>query len=270
MIPLEFSIIIPWRSGNIAREQSLRNLLNNLSVQETPDNGEPLIFELVIVEHNTLGINNYPYKNIGDLIPEKLKDRIPKNQFITLTHFSEFNKSWCMNVGARQARYPHLIFMDADSLVGADFLRTIKYHIRATLPPKNQIMFCWNYLIKLPGKDEPISRHVRPDTTMAMGGIWYARKDIYFEKFGGMNENYAGYGGEDNDAYERVCSVLGIPAPVAIPYPLAHQYHDNEPPSSTVKLWEKARANPQLVNLRIKKAVIGDREKPTIINMDDL
>lgn len=266
-VPLEFSIIIPWKSGNPLRETALINLLNNLSVQETPESREPLIFELIMVQHVVPGES---YRSMEQFVPLALRNHIPQNHYITLCHPSPFNKSWCMNVGAKQARYPHLVFMDADSLLGADFLRTIKYHIRATIPPKNNIMFCWNYLIKLPGKDEPISRHVRPDTTMAMGGIWYAKKEFFFGVFGGMNENYAGYGGEDNDAYERACFAMKVPAPVAIPYALAHQYHDNEPPSSTVKLWERARANPGMVNLRLAQADLGKRESPTTINMADL
>ena len=266
-VPLEFSIIIPWKSGNPLRELALANLLNNLAVQETPESREPVIFELIIVQHVVPGEQ---YRQIQDLVPMKLRDRSPQNHYITLSYPSAFNKSWCMNVGARQARYPHLIFMDADSLLGADFIRTIKYHIRSTPPPKNSIMFCWNYLIKLPGRDEPISRHVRPDTTMAMGGIWYAKKDFFFDRFGGMNENYAGYGGEDNDAYERAKCLMDIPAPVAIPYPLAHQYHDNEPPSGTVSLWEKARRNPGTVCERLRQAGVGKRTTPTIINMADL
>lgn len=256
MTNIEFTVIVPWKGGNPVREKSLQNMINCLSVQEIPANLEPIVYELIIVEQikdkSQVPELSLPYKHI----------RLPLND-------DRFNKSWCMNVAARQGKYPHLLFIDADSLFGKDFFRSIKYYIRETIYPRNQIMLCWNYIIGLIGKDNPISRHIRPDMTAAMGGIWYANRDYYFNNFGGMNENYFGYGGEDNDAYERAFVLMNGP-PAFMPYPLIHQYHDWEKPSECVKQWEITRAYPKEIINRLKKVSLGNPISPTLIQMNDL
>jgi hypothetical protein len=277
---MPFSIIIPWRGGNPFREESLKNMLNCLSVQQTPASKEKITCEIILVEHlNTLYPKEVARNNTLALVPEKiLKEDYPFSAFKHIqlsTKDNAFNKSWCMNVGVRASQYNDLIFVDADSLMGHDYLRSIKYEIRKTPYPANQMIMLWNYLVKLHGKDEPITRFVRPDMTRALGGIWYANKNFYWNNFGGMNENYAGYGGEDNDGFERAIFALkqlGVNASylVAANYPLVHQYHDNEPQSLTVPLWLKSRANPHTVITRLINVELGKIEKPTLILMDDL
>ena len=272
---MPFSIIIPWRSGNPVREQSFKNMMNCLMVQQTPANIEKITFEIIVVENAHKQWNT----NTLDLIPEEIKNSIyPVSKFtykILHTDAPAFNKSWCMNVGARLAQYDNLIFFDADSIAGHDWIRTIKPELKKIPYPKNQMVFLWNYLIKLNGKDDPIPRWVRPDVTRAMGGVWYSTKGFYWNNFGGMNENYQGYGGEDNDAFERAVWAMqnaGCPDsyPAMVPYTLAHQYHDNEPQSATVPLWLKARANPMEVIHRLKQQPLGDVSGPHFIQMNDL
>jgi predicted glycosyltransferase involved in capsule biosynthesis len=255
---IEFSIIIPWRYKP-ERVDLLRNMLNCLSVQDPPESKEPIVIETIIVEHiHPNEVNPTGFINV--------------DKIITLNNNStRFNKSWCMNVGAREAKYKHLIFVDADSMFGDDFIRTVKHGIRATPPTHNKIMFCWNYLALLPGRDNLVCRFTRPDKTRAMGGIWYAEKEFYFNQFGGMNENYEGYGGEDNDAYERACHLLGLQHISYMAYPLVHQYHHWEnPDSNAIPLFEKARAHPKLVCERIINANVGKKSAPTFIRMNDL
>jgi hypothetical protein len=159
--------------------------------------------------------------------------------------------------------------------MGNDFIKTIKYDIKRIPHPLNKMLMLWNYLIKLHGRDEPIVRFVRPDITRALGGIWYSEKSFYWDNFGGMNENYAGYGGEDNDGFERAINALhslGVDVSYLsfVAYPLVHQYHDNEQQSSTVPLWLKTRKNPREVTLRLQRANLGNISSPTLIKMDDL
>ncbi len=265
MEPIHFSVIVPWKGGNPVREKSLQNMINCLSVQETPASLEPIVYELIIVEQAEL------MDNLGSLRYSVIPSLSVPYKHIRLSSKDSFNKSWCMNVGARQAIYPHLLFMDADSLFGKDFFRTIKRYIRETPAPHNNIMFCWNYIIALIGKDNPIARHIRPDMTMAMGGIWYAKKDFYFNEFGGMNENYFGYGGEDNDAYERACFAMKVPAVSYMPYPLAHQYHDWEPQSNrAINYFDITRKYPQEIINRLKSIGVGNSDHPSLINVEDL
>ena len=278
---MPLSIIVPWRSGDANRELSFKNMMNCLSVQQTPASKEKITMEVIVVEQprGNLITADVAHRDTLELIPSQIKNKeYPFNNFryIQVIHGnSSFNKSWCMNVGARLAQYNHLVMMDADSIMGHDWVRTLKPFIKSLPYPKNQMVFLWNYLAKLNGKDEPIPRWVRPDVTRAMGGVWYANKQFYFDKFGGMNESYWGYGGEDNDAFERAVWALqqaGSPDsyPQMINYTLCHQYHDNMPQSSTVPLWLKSRANPRVVIERLKGQPIGDLNAPHPIQMEDL
>lgn len=276
---MPFSIIIPWRSGDLTREISFKNMLNCLSVQQTPASKEKITCEVIIVENPIEDKTKIAEYTTTSLIPNKILNAdYPFSKFtykqIVQKDF-RFNKSWCMNVGVRLAQYEHLIFIDADSLMGNDYLRTIKYEIRKTQYPKNQIMMLWNYLAKLVGDEEPICRFVRPDMTRALGGIWYSTKSFYWNIFGGMNENYEGYGGEDNDGFERAVYALQTLGSsdsylsVAL-YPLVHQYHSNEQQSISVYEWVKTRAYPKIVIQRLKEQNLGNLISPCKIKMDDL
>ena len=264
---INFSIIVPWYGGNIQRENSLRNMLNCLKMQIEVNTDDPNIYELIIVEQIKKGEEDIRKKRILEIMPQELAHF----RYIQLKKDGTFNKSWCMNVGARKASYQHLLFIDADSLFGQKYLTTIKHFIRKTPNPRNKLMFCWNYIICLIGKDNPISRHIRPDTTRAMGGIWYVEKYFYFNEFGGMNENYEGYGGEDNDAYERASYLFKSPHVSYMAYPLVHQYHDWEKPSENcVKYFEITRRNPEQIIEKLKNIERGNMNSPTYIKMKDL
>ena len=253
---MNFSIIIPWFGQDETRISHLNHLLDCLSIQDIPSDGEVLKYEILIVEQNSAEIKEKI--NIGE-----------KTKLISLvTDNKLFNKSWCMNVGAKESKYDDLIFMDADSLLGKDFLLVVRRNVRESSSPYNKLMFCWNYIIALYGKDNPISRHIRPDTTMAMGGAWYCYKDFYFNEFGGMNENYFGYGGEDNDAYERARYLFNN-SPPTMNYPLAHQYHDWVKASDTAMKFVITREHPKEIIERLLSANLGNKNSPTIINMED-
>lgn len=263
-----FSVILPWRGGKPIREALLTNLLNCLKVQDHGNHSAQVGFELIIVEQVTEESAEQAQATVKELVPQELA---PYTYIGLKTKSPHFNKSWCMNVGARTAKYNDLIFMDADSLFGADYLKTIDHQVNGTPTTHSKIMVAWNYLIGLPGKDNPISRHLRPDMLRTLGGIWYANKDFYFGKFGGMNENFEGYGGEDNEAYERACSILGLSNLSYIGYPIAHQYHDWEPQHSwAVPGFELGRKYPIEVTARLIQANVGKRERPTFINLEDL
>jgi predicted glycosyltransferase involved in capsule biosynthesis len=276
---MPFSIIIPWRSGNPIREESFKNMMRCLAVQQSPASKEKITCEVIVIEQPIKENRDYARTVTDSLVPDKIKNKMyPFHNYRYIQLINDnyaFNKSWCMNVGARLANFDHLIFVDADTIMGHDFIRTIRYEIKRIPKPKNMIVHLWNYLLKLHGKDEPIDRWVRPDITRAMGGIWYANKYFYWQNFGGMNETYWGYGGEDNDAFERAVFAMqqvgsSDSYPFMVHYPLAHQYHDNEPQSPVVPYWLKARSSPQEVISRLRGQNLGDIIIPHPIKMDDL
>lgn len=265
---IDFSIIIPWKSGDPVREASLKNLLNCLKAQDgTFLVKQPIAFELVIVEQVTSKTSYQANKKIKEILPQEYAGA----NYIQLMHDStDFNKSWCMNVAAKSAYHNHLIFMDADSLFGKDYLATLTDHIVNTHETINKVMVCWDSLICLPGRDNPVVRYVKPTITCALGGIWYTYKPYFLGTLGGMNENYASYGGEDNDIYER--ALLAQKHPLAIiPYTLVHQYHHWEKQASNADhLFNISRQNCEIITERLKSTAIGNTAHPTLIDMEDL
>ncbi len=254
--PFKFSIVIPWKNKP-SRELLLKNLLDCLSVQDLKCPEITIEFELIIAEQIESDKILQAIKSIEDIVPKNLATY----RHIQLKSNECFNKSWCMNIGAKNAKYDDLIFMDADSLFDSNFLKSVRLYMLESLADKyRKIFFCWNQLIGLQGKDNPNIRYIRPDLTRAMGGIWFSEK----------NENYFGYGGEDNDMWERASYLLGF-QPHCMNYTLLHQYHDWEIPApNAVRYFEKARSNPVKVTDRIKAAGIGKEFQPTLIGMDDL
>lgn len=256
---IELSVIVPWKMGNPVREESLRNMLNCIKVQRD------VPYELIIVEQTTPQKAEASGTRIKEIVPQELASF---KYFQLINETTSFNKSWCMNVGARNSRYSHLLFLDADSLFGPDYFSVVVKSIETIPESHNKALICWNWLVAMPGKDNPIVRYIQPYQTRAMGGIWYANKDFYFNTIGGMNENFLGYGGEDNEAYERVCHALDLSSVSYIAYTLVHQYHDWEKPyDNVVKLFEIGREHPGRTSNRLKAACVGQIDKPTFIEM---
>ena len=260
---IKLSVIIPWKSGDPVREKLLTNVLEAWSKQDDAD------FELLLVEQMLSGCS------ADDFYTEVV---IPEN-FQSFQHFhifckeKLFNKSWCMNVGARKARYEHLIFCDADTLFGNDFTRIIKQGINQIPSPENKIMFCWNTLIYMPGKDNPKTRYIKPTLTAAMGGIWYVQKEFFFGELGGMNENFFGYGGEDNEMCSRAKQLLNFKDEnlTELCYTLTHQYHDwVKPHENATPYFLLGRRYWKIINQRLKDIGVGDERGPRLIEIEDL
>jgi len=112
-------------------------------------------------------------------------------------------------------------------------------------------------------------RQAKFEAMMAMGGVWYVNRDVFFEKVGGMNELYFGYGAEDNDAWYRVSHVIGKVH--TMPYHLIHQYHDWAFPSPTrMSILETTMKHIPEVIQRLKNADLGNPKHPTLIDISDI
>ena len=113
--PIKLSVIIPFTGHDPLREAALNNLMHVLMNQdliEMEASGEKaIIHEIIFVEQKTR--INYPVHSFD-------KDFVTH---IYIEGFFDFNKSWCMNVASRQAKGKHLLFFDADMLVGVNYLR---------------------------------------------------------------------------------------------------------------------------------------------------
>jgi glycosyltransferase involved in cell wall biosynthesis len=242
-----YSIIIPWKAGNPQRQKNFTNVLSCLGSLLYSE------YELIVVEQSE---ENFTSFNTLSITHIKLKGNFA------------FNKSWLINVAAKQAKNDDLIIWDADTLVDDDFLIRVDLELLDT----RSIFVCWNKMIAYAGRDNPKERIVHSKEIRTMGGIWYTHRD-FLTSLGGMNENYFGYGGEDSDLYLRACWMLQQPEIDTMDYVIRHQYHDWEyiDHSTTptyVKILNQTRNNPSRIIHQLKKADLGNPEQPTLIKLE--
>jgi FkbM family methyltransferase len=246
---MSLSVIIPYTFGDTLRETNLANLLNSINAQSLPN------FELIIVEE------------LVDSTTEEKAPYHPKiNKYITLKDHRKFNKSWCINVGVRNCKYDNILVLDADMLFGKDYFSKVMDFSK--LYPK--FFNGFNYISLMPGRDNPVCRILPFNNQTIIGGSWFTNKNFFFDELGGFNEDYFGYGGEDNDTGERVKYLLKkIPE---LPYPIIHQYHDWHIPTGANPLNPnrmayllEARKNPANVIAKLKSKKLGNSNYPTLI-----
>jgi glycosyltransferase involved in cell wall biosynthesis len=248
---MKLSLIIAYTySEDENRLEGLKALMESIESQTYKN------FETIVVEDTQgRGMTCFPFK-----------DKVNRIIAITDPEFRKFNKSWVMNVGAREANTDNLVFIDAEISFGSGFLKEI-----IEMANYNEFFNCWSEYICKAGRDNPKDRiHYFPVTISAMIGAFYSTKDFFFNILGGYNENYFGYGGEDNDIYYRANYLLEeIPK---MEYTLIHNYHHWHPknganPLSTdrEKILKITLDNPNEVIHKLIKANIGDRKCPHII-----
>ena len=248
---MKLSLIIAYtHSVDVGRLNGLTKLIESIQSQSYKN------FETIVVE-DTQGRDKplFPFSN-------------KVNKVITISdpEGRKFNKSWVMNVGARVSTTENLLFVDADVIFGQDFLQKVTNYA-----PRKKLFNCWSEYHIMPGRDNPDKRtHYFPTTFKALVAVFYSTKDFFFNELGGYNEDYFGYGGEDNDIYTRSQFLLGeIPT---MPYSLEHTYHDWHPSNSAMPLssrrmeiLNKTLANPLEIINKLKKTEIGNLRYPTLI-----
>ena len=243
------SVIIPYSHNEILREQNLEKTLDCVFNQKYKD------FELIVVEQLIK-----PYEHIIPIFQAhtninriQLKDPLNRN----------FNKSWCINVAVKQAKSNNILVIDADMLFGDTYFEEVLKFAQLN----TQYFSGYHDIICLPGRDNPATRVKKYDSIQAAGGAWFINKD-FFNKVGGMNENYFGYGGEDNDMWLRVSNILQDIK--SISYPLTHQYHhwhqqDGVNPlcEDRMKILDKTRKHPMNAISLLVRSNQGNINAPT-------
>jgi predicted glycosyltransferase involved in capsule biosynthesis len=253
---IELSIIIPLYGFQPQREEALANTLKAIDAQDFLRKGtNERRYEVVVVEQASPKSHIFPQRQ--------------HFRHITLpAQEAGFNKSWAMNVGARNSTTSSLVFLDVDMVFDKTYFNKINQFKRL----HRDYFTCWQYIVTMPGKDNPVARIITQDI-LTSGGAFYVDRD-FFWRAGGMNENYFGYGGEDNDLWVRVNRLLGskeghnVPS---MPYALAHWYHDWAAPSPD-RFYPLNRTN-QFTNeimARLQKAKLGNVSHPTPIDISDL
>lgn len=142
-----------------------------------------------------------------------------------------YSRSWAFNCGAEAARGALLVLHDNDMLVPADYGAEILARARdgyEAINLKRFIFYLGEAHTQAFLEDTRTLLDAHPERIMqnAEGGGSIAITREAFDRIGGMDESFIGWGGEDNEIWERAqtCRVW--------PYgylPLVHLWHPNQP-----------------------------------------
>jgi GT2 family glycosyltransferase len=119
-----------------------------------------------------------------------------------------YNRSWAFNVGAKAATSDVLVLHDNDLLVPAQFSKELLSRVREGYELINAKRYIF-YLSEADsldyfGGDKELRGRI-PESVMqnAEGGGSIAITKAAFDRIGGMDEAFVGWGGEDNEFWER-------------------------------------------------------------------
>lgn len=188
----DISFVIPHRG--VERQPLLLHTIRSILVQRE------VAVECIVVEQSQA-------KQI-DGLPEGVRH-------IHLPHPEDpagWHKSWAYNKGVEAARADIVVCHDGDILVPADYAREILKFIRSEdyeVVHLQRFLFCLNQqdtdrLIETNRLEDAY----RPERVRQnwQGGTLAIRKDAFFQ-VGGYDERFVGWGGEDNEFFDR-CQTL--------------------------------------------------------------
>ncbi len=140
-------------------------------------------------------------------------------------------RSWAFNIGAREARGQLLILHDNDLLVSADYAARSFERMNSGFALVNLKRFGF-YLSEAHTQEvfagNSTLTQVAPESVMQnmLGGGSIAIERAAFEQIGGMDEGFVGWGGEDNEFWERAQTLEVWPYGCL---PLIHLWHPSQP-----------------------------------------
>jgi len=132
-----------------------------------------------------------------------------------------YGRSWALNAGARHARGEVLILHDSDMVVPRGYAAAASAAIAAGCDFANLIRYVFYLRTAELTFDAPPERVVQN----TQGGSIVARHDAYFD-IGGFDEDFVGWGGEDNDFWDRA-STRRVQRHGSVP--MIHLWHPAQP-----------------------------------------
>lgn len=141
-----------------------------------------------------------------------------------------YGRSWAFNVGARSAKAGILVFHDADLLVPEAYAAEIVERVAEGFEAVNLKRFIF-YLSETSSmrtaRTLTVGPHEVPTAVVqnAQGGSIAVTRSA-FEAIGGFDETFVGWGGEDNEFWER-CQTRRVYAWGYLP--LVHLWHPPQP-----------------------------------------
>jgi len=140
-------------------------------------------------------------------------------------------RSWAFNIGARQARAELLVLHDNDILVPADYTASALTRARAGFDVIALMRFGFYLGAEQTANvfaGQALATDEAPETILQNicgGGTVAIRRDAYW-RIGGMDEGFVGWGGEDDEFWERA-QTLTLWSYGCLPY--VHLWHPKQP-----------------------------------------
>jgi len=152
-----------------------------------------------------------------------------------------YNRSWAFNVGARMAKGKLLVLHDNDMFVPQDYASQLIERYNEGYEVINLKRFIF-YLNESHSKSIFSSGIIKTDAppqfvvqNLEAGGSLAVNRDAYFS-IGGFDEEFIGWGGEDNEFWERAQTLSVWPYGYL---PIVHLWHE---PQTEKFLYEKNSA----------------------------
>jgi len=261
------SVIIPITGEN--RKKHVETCITFLRKQSWKD------FEIVLIEQIDAMLGGSRtggplYENVPG-IDKYLKIRDPGE--------NHFNQPWMANVGARISDGDKFLFYDIDIVCTDNYLQSV-YNFDAPY------FIAWNNMYCLtPENSDKVhtnkdieNEYISNAEVYCSGTLDYAgfavciTKNFFYNKLGEYNENYLGWGGNDNDIAWRALKILG--REFKFKHNLYHMWHPKG--YSKYMLWERRDVwlttykNPMKVNNRLLAIKKGNPNKQTYIDIRDI
>lgn len=253
-------IRISFIIGHRGKER-LRHLLATLKSIAAQRN---VSFECIVVEQSLA-------REIGSLLPSWVRYIHTPLPYPDMPYC----RSWAFNVGARAAKGNVLVLHDNDMLVPQDYaLEIMKRHADGfeVMNLKRFIFYLSTFYSERIFSSNAITFDEAPETivqNLEAGGSVAISKKAYFE-VGGFDESFVGWGGEDNEFWERAQTRTVWPFAYL---PLLHLWHTPqqakiEQNKTTAALLEERSRIP--VKTRIEELSSRAFGDPLRLSMPDL
>jgi hypothetical protein len=181
-----------------------------------------------------------------------------------------YSRAWAFNVGARAAQTKALILHDSDLLVPIDYAKEVIGRFEDGYEVVNLKRFIF-YLSEahstalLDGSEHLEQR--APEVVMQnaeAGGSIAINREAYFA-IGGFDESFLGWGGEDNEFWERAATRHVWPYGYM---PMVHLWHTTQPgkpdteTATKQRFWQMTQLDPSSRIQQLTKLHFGNREAP--------
>jgi predicted glycosyltransferase involved in capsule biosynthesis len=157
--------------------------------------------------------NNSSRLAINEWTQEWYRTNYPDTEVIVSRNDTEpFNKSKAVNQGVQRSTNDLLVIADSDTVILPDQLQKAFYDYPDTLViPFNQVLdlsqeTTLDWLNGHVDFKKVSTEKIRKGFHRA-GGVWVISKEIY-NAVGGLDERYAGWGGEDDSFCRAVCTLV--------------------------------------------------------------